>query len=73
MKAEAVSEADETFGKGIKWDILVKRSTMTRIQVKPLEEGRSVMKSIDIEDHGGEGISNGCKNRRVTFRKVVCH
>jgi hypothetical protein len=47
---------------GIKWAILVNRSTTTKIESKALEFGRFVMKSIDIEDQGFFGIGSGHKN-----------
>jgi len=49
IKDLAVSLAEGTLGKGIKCPILEKRSRITRSQVKPLEIGRSVIKSIEIE------------------------
>ena len=52
IKAEAVSSAEGMDLKGIRWHILERRSTTTRMQVKLLEEGRSVTKSIEIEDQG---------------------
>ena len=61
IKAEAVSVAEGTLGKGIKCPILVKRSITTKIQVYPLDTGRSVMKSIEREDQGLLGMSKGLR------------
>jgi hypothetical protein len=47
---------------GIKWAILVSRSTTTKIESKALELGRSVIKSIDIKDQGFFGIGSGRNN-----------
>jgi hypothetical protein len=46
----------------IKWAIFVSRSTTTKIESKALELGRSMMKSIDIEDHGFFGFGSGRNN-----------
>ena len=45
---------------GIKCAISVKRSTTVRIESKPLEGGRSIMKSNEIDFHGPSGIGIGC-------------
>jgi len=37
---------------GIKYIIFVNKSTITRIELKDLEHGRSIMKSIEINGHG---------------------
>ena len=41
---------------GMKWAILVSRSTTTRIVSKPLETGNHLIKSMDMEDQGLSGI-----------------
>ena len=43
---------------GINIDCLERRSTTTRIEVKPEEIGKCSIKSIDIEFHGFSGIGN---------------
>jgi hypothetical protein len=45
---------------GIKYVIFVNRSTRTRIELKDLEHGRSIMKSIEINGHGLLRIGSGC-------------
>ena len=47
MSNSAVSWLVMVFVHGIKCAIFVKRSTTVRIESKPLEGGRSVMKSIE--------------------------
>jgi hypothetical protein len=44
----------------MKWTIFVKQSTTTtKMESLELEGGRFVMKSMEIEDHGDVGITNG--------------
>jgi len=50
---------EETDLKDTKWAFFVKRSTTTRIQVILLEEGRSVIKSIEIDSQGLLPIGKG--------------
>jgi hypothetical protein len=45
---------------GIKYIIFVNKSTRTRIWLKDLEHGRSIMKSIEINGHGLLKIGSGC-------------
>jgi len=52
MKEVAVSIAEGRSWKGIRWNILVSLFMKTRIHVKPSESGKSVIKSIEIEDQG---------------------
>jgi hypothetical protein len=44
---------------GVKWAILVNRSTTTSIEFLALTIGRSVMKSIAIDPQGRLGIGTG--------------
>ena len=44
---------------GIKWVTLVKRSTMTIMQVKSLDFGISIIKSIDMSDQDLLGVDKG--------------
>jgi hypothetical protein len=37
----------------------VKQSTTTRMESNELENGKFVMKSMEIENHGAEGMGNG--------------
>jgi len=62
INTEAVSVTEGTFEREEKWAILKNRSTTTKMQVKPLDLGRSFIKSIDIEDQGWDGISNDWRN-----------
>ena len=59
MKSLTVSSSVTVLLYGIKWIILVKRSTTTKIESKLLDNGRSTMKSMEVEDHG---FSGGCNN-----------
>jgi len=61
IKDLVVSSAEGIFGKGMKCPILEKRSRITITQVKPLEIGRLVIKSIEIEVQEWLGMSSGCK------------
>jgi len=47
---------------GVKWAILVRRSTTTNIEFLALTVGRSVMKSIAIDPQGWLGIGRGHKS-----------
>jgi hypothetical protein len=47
---------------GVKWAILVSRSTTTSIELLALTVGRSVMKSIAIDPQGRLGIGRGCRS-----------
>ncbi len=47
---------------GIKYVIFVNKSTRTRIELKDLEHGRSIMRSIEINGHGLLKIGSGCNN-----------
>ena len=60
-KAVAVSTAEGIEGNGMKCPILVHLSMTTRMQVKPSDFGRSVMKSMEMEDQGLLLIGKGCK------------
>jgi len=44
-----------------KMDHLVSLSTITRMHVKPSESGKSVIKSIEIEDQGRSLSSRGLR------------
>ncbi len=44
---------------GVKWAILVKQSTTTRIESLALTVGRSMMKFIAIDPQGRLGIGKG--------------
>ena len=39
------------------------QSTITRIELKPLDIGSSSMKSMDIESQEREGTGSGCKSQ----------
>jgi hypothetical protein len=60
-----------------KMRIFVNRSITTKIESKALELGRSVIKSIDIEDQGFFGIGSGssyCMNdNEEPWNGNVCH
>ena len=43
----------------MKWDIFIKRSTITQICVFPSDFERSVMKSMEIEVHEAYAVSRG--------------
>jgi len=58
IKAEAISAAESTLEKGIKWPTLTMNN---EILVKPLESRRSVIKFIEIESQGLYGISSGLR------------
>jgi hypothetical protein len=47
---------------GVKWAILVSRSTTTSIEFLVLTLGKSVMKSIAIDPQGRLGIDKGCRS-----------
>ncbi len=48
------------FLQGIKWAIFVKQSTTTtKMESNELDCERSMMKSMEIENHGEVGIDNG--------------
>ena len=55
----ATDLAENPFFKAWKCAILVSLSTTTYIAVNPVEEGRLIMKSIDISDQGSVGIGEG--------------
>lgn len=66
MKAEDVPDEQrcEIFSMilslhGMKWAILVKRSTTTHIVSQFCDKGNPTMKSILMDDHGVLGISRG--------------
>jgi hypothetical protein len=44
---------------GMKWTIFVKWSTTTKMESNEWKSGRSMMKFMDIENHGAEGMGNG--------------
>jgi hypothetical protein len=50
------------FLQGTKCAIFVSRSTITNIASEFLKDGKSVMKSIEIEDQGCLGIGSGCRS-----------
>ena len=58
-KSLAVSSPEMAFKQGIKWAILVKPSTTTKIESKDWDIGRSVMKSIDTKDQSCLRIGGG--------------
>jgi len=45
----------------MRWNILVSLFTITRAHVKPSDSGKSVIKSIEIEDQGRSLISRGLR------------
>jgi hypothetical protein len=47
---------------GVKWAILVSRSTTTSTELLVLTVRRSVMKSIAIDPQGWLGIDRGCRS-----------
>ena len=53
---------------GMNMDCLDVRSTMTRIELYPLEFGSSSIKSIDIESHGQIGTGSGLRRPRGRCR-----
>src|SRR5579875_385274 len=78
MKSRAVSSPVTVLSHGTKCAILVSRSTTTKIESKPLEDGRSTIKSMEIEDHGFSGIGSGCNNpygrcRGILEREQMSH
>jgi hypothetical protein len=58
----AVSFAVIYLEQGVKWAILVSRSTTTSIEFLVLTVGRSVMKPIIIDPQGQLGIDRGCRS-----------
>jgi hypothetical protein len=46
----------------MKCAILEYLSTTVRMASKPFDNGRSVMKSKEMDFHGPSGIGNGCNN-----------
>ena len=44
---------------GIKCAILVNRSTTTKMESCPSQSGKSVIKSIEMDDHGRSGSGRG--------------
>ena len=59
---------------GMKWAILVSRSTTTNIISKPSETGNHLIKSMDMEDQGLSGIGSGPYGLCLTvlsWRQVV--
>ena len=52
MKSLVVSLPITVLLHAIKWTIFVKWSTTTNIESKSLDNGRFIMKSMEIEDHG---------------------
>jgi hypothetical protein len=44
---------------GIKWAIFMKWSTTTKMESNELDYGRSMMKSMEIKDHGKVWNNNG--------------
>ncbi len=60
----AVSSVVIDLEQGVKWAILVSRSTTTSIEFLALTIGRSVMKSIVIDPQGRLGIGRGCHPNR---------
>jgi hypothetical protein len=47
---------------GMKWTILFKQSTTTRMESKELESDKSMMKFMEIEIHGAKRMSNDWTN-----------
>jgi hypothetical protein len=45
----------------MKWIIFFKWSTTTKMESQELQSGKSIMKSMEIEDHMDAKISNGWK------------
>ena len=54
-----VSKPEMALEHGIKCTILVNRSTTTKIKSCPLEGGKLVIKSINMDDHGRSGSGRG--------------
>jgi hypothetical protein len=44
---------------GMKRAIFVKQSTTTRMESNELKCGKSMMKSLEIKNHGAKGMGNG--------------
>ena len=57
-----MSSLVDVFLQGIKYAIFVSRSTMTKMLSNEFDGGRSVVKSIEIEDHGRPGMDNGYRS-----------
>src|SRR5216117_3509048 len=51
--------ASVDFRQGVKCDIFVNRSIKTRIESKPFDGGKSVMKSQETDFQGPEGTGSG--------------
>ena len=51
--------------RGMKWAIIVNRSTTTHSSEQPFDKGKSVMKSMAIDCHGAYGNSRG--DRRLYY------
>ena len=55
----AISAADGSFGRAMKWTILENRSTTVMMVLLPLEVERPVTKSRAMSDHGRPGVGRG--------------
>ena len=60
MKSLEIVAASASLTVGMKCAILVNRSTTTKMDVWPLDEGNCTMRSIDMDDHGVSGMGKGC-------------
>ena len=74
----AVSLAEGNLGKAMKCVIFENRSTTVSTVVFPLEAGSPVTKSMEMSDHGLEGIGRGCRRpmrgpEDVLFRAQTEH
>ena len=57
-----MSSLVDLFLQGIKYAIFVSRSTTTKMLSNEFDSSRSIMKSIETEDHGRRGMDNGCRS-----------
>ena len=66
-----MSSLEDVFLQGIKCAIFVSRSITTKMQSNEFDGGRSVMKSIETEDHGWRGIGNDSRSSYRRCRGVL--
>ena len=70
-KSLDVCSLDAVLLQGTKCAIFVSQSTTTKILSNEFDGGRSVMKSLETEDHGRRGTCNGCKSPYGRCRGVL--
>ena len=69
--SSAVSLAEGSLPRGMKWASLLSRSTMVRMTEWPLDAGRPDTKSREICDQGRWGMGNGCRRPAAGRREVL--